>query len=98
MARFVSGPSLKLDHHHELEADEPLPMSMLRTLAERDGDALIVGHHPMVIAMLRILVRDGAKLPLGLHPAMLVGIERGKRDVSPLPIEGTFSVTTILKP
>lgn len=98
MARFVADPAVKLDQHQELEADEPLPMSMLRGLAERDVDTLIVGHHPMVIAMLRILVRDSAKLPLGLQPGMLVGIERTKRDVPSSPVEGTFNVSTILKP
>jgi phosphohistidine phosphatase len=98
MARSIAGPTVDLAHHPELEPDEPLPMSTLRGLAERDADALIVGHHPMVIAMLRLLVRDSAKLPLGLHPGMLVGVERMRRDAPPLPIEGTFGVTTVLKP
>jgi phosphohistidine phosphatase len=98
MARSIAGPAVDLAHHPELEPDEPLPMSMLRGLAERDADALIVGHHPMVITMLRLLVRDSAKLPLGLHPGMLVSVERTRRDGPPLPIEGTFGVTTVLKP
>ena len=98
MARTIAGPSINLDHHQELEPDEPLPMNILRGLAERDTDALIVGHHPMVITMLRVLVRDSAKLPLGLHPGMLVGIERVKRNGSPLPVEGAFDVSTIFKP
>lgn len=98
MGRVVAGPNIDLDHHEELEPDEPLPMNILRGLFERGADALIVGHHPMVISMLRMLVRDSAKLPLGLHPGMLVGIERTKRDGSPSSIEGSFQVTTILKP
>lgn len=98
MGRLVAGPSIHLDHHEELQPDEPLPMALLRGLSDRGTDALIVGHHPMVISMLRMLVRDSAKLPVGLHPGMLVGIERRKRDGSPSPIEGTFQVTTILKP
>lgn len=98
MAHAISGPSLDLDHHEELEPDEPLPVNMLRGLSARGTDALIVGHHPMVIAMLRLLARDSAKLPLGLHPGMLVGVERPKRDGTPQPLEGSFQVTTILKP
>jgi phosphohistidine phosphatase len=98
MGRAVAGPGILLDHHEELEPDEPLPMTILRGLSEDCTDALIVGHHPMVITMLRILARDGAKLPLGLHPGVLVGIERAKREGSPSPIEGSFEVTTILKP
>lgn len=100
MARAIGGPAIHLDHHEELEPDEPLPMNILRGLSECSTDALIVGHHPTVIAMLRILVRDSAKLPLGLHPGMLVGIERAKRkrEGSPLFLEGSFEVTTILKP
>jgi phosphohistidine phosphatase len=98
MSRSIAGPAVLLDHHQELEPDEPLPMSILRSLAEQGADALIVGHHPLVIAMLRMLVRDGAKLPLGLHPGMLVGIERTKRETSALSIDGAFDVTTILKP
>lgn len=98
MAHAIAGPDLHLDHHEELEPDEPLPMNMLRGLSTRGTDALIVGHHPMVIAMLRVLARDSAKLPLGLHPGMLVGIERAKRDGAPQSLEGSFHVTTILKP
>jgi phosphohistidine phosphatase len=98
MARVIAGPGVHLDHHEELEPDEPLPMSMLRGLSSHGADALIVGHHPMVIAMLRVLARDSAKLPLGLHPAMLVGIERPKREGTPPSLEGSFHVTTILKP
>ena len=98
MGHAIAGPAMDLDHHAELEPDEPLPMSMLRGLAERGTDALIVGHHPMVIAMLRLLARDIAKLPLGLHPSMLVGVERPKRDGAPQSLEGSFHVTTVLKP
>jgi phosphohistidine phosphatase len=98
MAHAIAGPAVNLDHHEELEPDEPLPMKILRGLSEDRTDALIVGHHPMVITMLRILVRDSAKLPLGLHPGMLVGIERAKREGSRFPVEGSFQITTILKP
>lgn len=98
MAQAIAGPQFDLNHHDELEPDEPLPLSMLRSLSEHGTDALIVGHHPMVIAMLRWLARDTAKLPLGLHPGMLVGVERPQRDGAPLPLEGAFHVTTILKP
>jgi len=98
MGRAVAGPAIDLDHHAELEPDEPLPISMLRGLSESGTDALIVGHHPMVIAMLRLLARDTAKLPLGLHPSMLVGVERQNRGGSPQSLEGAFQVATILKP
>jgi len=81
----------------ELEPDASPPLSLLRTLAEREDGALLVGHHPMVIALLRMLVRDVAALPLGLHPGMLVGIER----IAPPPLSqrrGIFGVKTILRP
>lgn len=98
MSQAIAGPQLHLDHHEELEPDEPLPMGMLRQLSDHGRDALIVGHHPMVIAMLRMLAKDSAKLPLGLHPGMLVGLERAQRDPAPRGLEGAFQVTTILKP
>jgi len=98
MARAIASSDVLFDHHQELEPDEPVPMTMLRKLAELEVDALIVGHHPMVIAMSRLLARDSSKLPLGLHPSMLVGLERPARPQSPLPIEGSFQVTTVLKP
>ncbi len=98
MARTVAEPGIHLDHHEELEPDEPLPTNILQGLSDRGIDALVVGHHPMVISMLRMLVRDSAKLPLGLHPGMLVGIERTKRDGAPSPIEGSFHVSIIMKP
>lgn len=98
MARAVAHPDALFDQHPELEPDEPVPMNVLRNLADAGGDVLVVGHHPMVIAMSRLLARDSAKLPLGLHPGMLVGLERPTRDGSPLPIEGSFHVTTVLAP
>lgn len=98
MVRAIASADALFDHHQELEPDEPIPMGMLRKLVESDVDALIVGHHPMVIAMSRLLARDSSKLPLGLHPSMLVGLERPARRDSPLPIEGSFQVTTVLKP
>lgn len=98
MARTIAGPDVHLDHHEELHPDEPIPTMMLRRLLDHGTDALIVGHHPMVIAMLRLLTRDVAQLPLGLHPGMLVGLERIHRDKSQLPLEGSFSVSTILQP
>lgn len=98
MARVAAGPELHLDHHEELQPDEPIPTMMLSRLLDHGTDALIVGHHPMVIAMLRLLVRDVAQLPLGLHPGMLVGLERIKRDNAALPLERSFHVATILQP
>jgi phosphohistidine phosphatase len=98
MGRAIAGPAIDLDHHADLEPDESLFMSILYGFSDRGTDALIVGHHPMVIAMLRFLARDIAKLPLGLHPSMLVGVERPKRDGSPSHLEGSFLVTTVLKP
>ncbi|HRI72219.1 MAG TPA: histidine phosphatase family protein [Polyangium sp.] len=98
MARTIAAPGVVFDTHDELEPDEPIPMSMLRKLAEAGGDALLVGHHPMVIAMSRLLARDSSKLPLGLHPGMLVGLERPTRDSSPSSVEGSFHVTTVLAP
>jgi phosphohistidine phosphatase len=98
MAQTIADSDVLLDHHQELEPDEPVPMTMLRSLAESEIDALIVGHHPMVIAISRLLARDSAKLPLGLHPSMCVGLERPAHRGSPLPIEGSFQVTTVLKP
>ncbi|MDC3956847.1 SixA phosphatase family protein [Polyangium jinanense] len=98
MAGVLSAAAIPIETFSELEPDEPPPVALLRELATANADALLVGHHPMVIALLRLLVRDVAELPLGLHPGMLVGIARPSGpDVKP-ELGGSFRVTTVLRP
>lgn len=95
MARTLGIVDGQIDTYPELEPDESMPLGLLRGLVDRDADALIVGHHPMVIALLRMLVRNVADLPLGLQPGMLVGISTA---LPKLRIGGSFEVKTIIKP
>ncbi|MDI1483560.1 histidine phosphatase family protein [Polyangium sp. y55x31] len=98
MAGVLGAASIPIETFPELEPDESPPLSLLHELAEADADALLVGHHPMVIALLRTLVRDVAELPLGLHPGMLVGIARPSRPDAKPQLGGSFRVTTVLRP
>ncbi len=98
MAGVLGATSLPIEVFPELEPDESPPLVLLRELAERDTDALLVGHHPMVIALLRMLVRDIGELPIGLHPGMLVGVARPSAPRAPASLGGAFRVTTVLRP
>lgn len=98
MAGALGAASIPIETFPELEPDESPPLSLLRELAAADADALLVGHHPMVIALLRALVRDVAELPLGLHPGMLVGVARPSGPNEKLQLGGSFRVTTVLRP
>lgn len=98
MAKTLGALDTPIDTYPELEPDETVPLGLLRGIAERDADALLVGHHPMVIALLRMLVRNVADLPLGLQPGMLVGVVGVEGQEPKTRIGGAFDVTTIIKP
>ena len=96
MASVAGSPELELDLRSELEPDEDLPLPLVRVLVEAGEDALVVGHHPMVIALLRALVRDVSELPLGLHPGMLVGVR--SLVAGSTKVQGAFAATLVWKP
>ncbi|MDC0746488.1 SixA phosphatase family protein [Polyangium mundeleinium] len=98
MAGALGVAAIPIETFPELEPDESPPVALLRELAAADADALLVGHHPMVIALLRLLVRDIGELPLGLHPGMLVGVARPSEPNVTAQIGGAFRVTTVLRP
>lgn len=95
MAQTLGVADALIDTYAELEPDEAIPVGLLRGILERDTDALLVGHHPMVIALLRMLVRNVSDLPLGLQPGMLVGV--AAPEAKP-PFGGAFDVRTVIKP
>jgi len=97
MAFLAAEEGVEIDHRDELRPDEDLPGPLLRSLVGEGQATLLVGHHPMVITLLRALVRDVGTLPLGLHPGMLVGVSRKKQD-APERLGGTFQVATLIKP
>lgn len=98
MAGALGAAAIPIETFSELEPDESPAVSLLRELTASDADALLVGHHPMVIALLRLLVRDVAELPLGLHPGMLVGVARASGPGMRAELDGSFRVTTVLRP
>ncbi|MDI1446846.1 histidine phosphatase family protein [Polyangium sp. 6x1] len=98
MAGTLGAAAIPIETFSELEPDESPPLTLLRELATADADALLVGHHPMVIALLRMLVRDVAELPIGLHPGMLVGVARPSEPNAKAQLGGSFRVTTVLRP
>ncbi|MRG91446.1 SixA phosphatase family protein [Polyangium spumosum] len=98
MAGVLGATALPIETFSELEPDESPPLLLLGELAAMQSDALLVGHHPMVIALLRMLVRDVSELPLGLHPGMLVGVTRPSEPNMSTQIGGSFRVTTVLRP
>jgi phosphohistidine phosphatase len=97
MAGTLDAADVSIETFPELEPDESPPLTLLRDLAMLGKDALLVGHHPMVIALLRMLVRDAAELPLGLHPGMLVGVTRPSEPSASSQLGGAFRVTTVLR-
>lgn len=96
MASVAGSPGLELDLRSELEPEEDLPLGLVRTLVVGGEDALVVGHHPMVIALLRALVRDVSELPLGLHPGMLVGVR--SLGAGAAKVQGGFAAMLVWKP
>jgi phosphohistidine phosphatase len=94
VATTAAEPGIEIEFFTELEPEEELPLELVRSLAGAGKDALVVGHHPMVISLLRMLVTDVRPLPLGLHPGMLVGLRRLARE----DVIGGFAVTLVWKP
>jgi phosphohistidine phosphatase len=98
VASVAGSPSAEIDLRPELAPDEDLPLLLVRGLVETGEDALLVGHHPMVIALLRALVRDVGELPLGLHPGMLVGVRSLGTEAARAQVTGGFAPTLVWKP
>jgi len=98
MAGALGAAAVPIETFSELEPDESAPLVLLQDLASLDADVLLVGHHPMVIALLRMLVRDVGELPIGLHPGMLVGVMRPSGPNTTTQLGGSFRVTTVLRP
>jgi len=91
VSKIALAPNVEIETSADLAPDEPLPTALLRDVFDQAADTLLVGHHPMVIVLLRHLAKDVADLPLGLHPGMLVGLSRSGPT-------GPFRVTITLKP
>jgi len=98
VASVVGSPGAEIDLRDELAPDEDLPLPLVRSLVETGEDALLVGHHPMVITLLRALVRDVGELPLGLHPGMLVGVRSLAARAAKAHVTGGFAAMLVWKP
>ena len=87
---------VEVELHDDLAADEPLPLDLVRTLADAGTDALLVGHQPAVEELVRWLAAPArVALPGGFRTAFIVALERVAPDrwhaaavVDPSPAEG----------
>lgn len=86
VAHFGGEPEIDDD----LAADADVPLDLVQRLQAGAGDAIIVGHQPIVEELVRVLVHP-APVPLaaGFRTAMIVALERA---------EDRFRLAAVLDP
>jgi phosphohistidine phosphatase len=79
MVRAVLGPPAKPWHPVEIRpelADGSIPRQLVRELAAHSVDAVVIGHQPVLEALVALLIEQARRvLPTGLYPAMVVTLE-----------------------
>jgi phosphohistidine phosphatase len=67
---------VEVELHDDLGADAGLPLGLVGALAAEGGDALLVGHQPVVEALVHELCHpQRAPLPGGFRTALIVALE-----------------------
>ena len=84
-------PAIEVDLHEDLGADAGLPLRLVAEVTAEGADVLLVGHQPVVEALVRHLVHPvEPPLPGGFRTALVV-------TLSPLA-EGRWHLASVLDP
>ena len=77
--------------HDDLAADAELPLGLVGALREAGGDALLVGHQPIVEELVRVLIHPSRpSFPGGFRTATIVALDAAPDD--------RFQLATTLDP